>query len=740
MAESNGSSSRRSSIWIWAAGIVGSALLAIMVLFISRVGLFYQLELKTYDLRFTWRGPIELEPDNVAIVAIDDETFLSVPERHPFPRSYYARVNRNLIAAGARLIVWDVQFAEPMNPVQDSILAAATAEAPEKIIHAGKVVVREHKNIQGQQTQLMQPIPEIQAVNENLGIVNEALDIDGFSRRYQLYMTHSDKNYLALAMKALQVVEGMPDTVGLYRKEDHIEFGGREIPTNSPTTMLINFFGPAGHIPTYSFSDVLDDMEFDLRDGDTDYMFWITMSDEMFDVMTMTLDEQAVQLFRELRDDNPFKDKVVFIGASAPELFDLKKTPFFGFKHPETRRRIMETPGVEVHANAFLTLMSEKYITNVEPYVELAMLFVLAFGVFALNHLQRLLFGTVTTFVLGLLIVFTAFYVFIEHRVWLALVAPLLAILVSWMATTLYHYIKEQREKAMIRGMFSQYVPKKVVDALVENPDLMSLGGERRNMTALFTDVAGFTSVSERLSPEELVALLNEYLSEMSKIILDNEGIIDKYEGDLIMAEWGAPVAFEDHAAWACRAALKMQKRLVELREHWKKEGKPMLKSRVGINTGDMIVGNMGCLEVFDYTVMGDAVNLASRLEGANKAYGTTTMIGPETREQLPDTFTIRFLDNLRVKGKDEPVTVYELLCEAPDTLPDYKLKAIKLYEEGLKLFFDMQFADAKEKFDEALEHDPTDGPSRTYLERAIAYINNPPPEDWDKVFVLTEK
>jgi len=316
----------------------------------------------------------------------------------------------------------------------------------------------------------------------------------------------------------------------------------------------------------------------------------------------------------------------------------------------------------------------------------------------------------------------------------------LLAVVVAYPTNLVYRFILMQREKAMIRGMFGMYVPQKVVDALIANPELAKLGGERRRMSVLFTDVAGFSTFSEKMEPEALVHLLNEYLTELGQIIVDYDGIIDKYAGDNIMAEFGAPLWFPDHAARICRASIGMQKRLAELRLKWRSEGKPELYSRVGVNTGDMIIGNMGSLQKFDYTVMGDSVNLASRLEGANKVYGSTIMIGKNTYDDVKDLFVTRPLDFLQVKGKTEPVEVFELLAEKWEELTPEKQKCVELYRQAMDKFRTRQFREAGELFGQAEEADPTDGPSKTYHERAAMYFLEPPPPDWDMVWELHEK
>jgi adenylate cyclase len=447
-----------------------------------------------------------------------------------------------------------------------------------------------------------------------------------------------------------------------------------------------------------------------------------------------------VETFRQMRDANPFEGKIAFIGASAAELQDLKRTPFYAYSAPGQERRFREMPGVEVHVNAFQTLLDGTYIRNVPVLWEAGLVLLLMLGVFLLSNRTNLTIATIGSAALVLLITVVDYYLFIQHRTWLALVAPVLGIILAYIATTAWQYILEQKEKAMIRGMFSQYVPKKVVDELIVNPDMLKLGGERRRMTVLFTDIAGFTAISERLNPEEIVQLLNDYLSAMSQIILDNEGIIDKYEGDLIMAEWGAPVYFEEHAVYACRSALKMQRRLAELRKEWKAQGMPELQSRIGINTGHMVVGNMGCLEVFDYTVMGDAVNLASRLEGANRLYLSTIMVGEETYEDVKDRFVLRELDTIRVRGRAEAARVYELLAEKEEDLPPGRLEALRLYGEALDLYREGKFQEALEPLEKAIQAYPADGPSRALQRRCEQFVQSPPDRIWDGIWMLTEK
>lgn len=733
---------RRKRINWWLA-VVASALVTLLATVFGRTGVFYELELKTYDQRFLLRGPKSVDHSEVAVVTIDDEDFTALDTRWPFPRSYYAHAIRNLLGAGAKLIIVDVQlFESSADSLEDIALANATREAGDRVIHAAEISLTERKQLRDVLVRPILPAKRIRAAGSPVGVVNQIPDRDGFTRQYPFAFRVDSLNWLPLAMKAYQMLQPHPDTIQLYRDDpDVVHFADLEIPRMTETTFLINYYGPAGTFPVHAFSSVLDDPSFELADGDTDYMQWFTMSDAEFEALASAMPEASVDVFRRLRAGNPFRDKVVFIGSAAAALQDTKKTPFYAWSPPgEVAAGNEEMPGVEVHAHAFQTLVDRAWLHNAPLLAEIAATFVLALLVFSLNSRLGLALAAPATLLIGLLYLAGAYYAFAEHHLWLAAVSPTGGLLMMFVFTTGYRFVLEQRDKAQIRGMFSRYVPKRVVDEIIEHPEMLQLGGERRRMTVLFTDVAGFTSISEQMSADDLVALLNEYLSEMSRIILGHEGIIDKYEGDLIMAEWGAPVYNEQHSTLACRAALRMQRKLAEMREQWRREGHPALDSRVGINTGEMLVGNMGCLEVFDYTVMGDAVNIASRLEGANKSYGTKIMIGQETRDEVGDAFATRPLDLIRVKGRAEPVDAYELLAESEDELPPALRETLPAYEAGMRAYRARDFAAAEREFSRVFERVPDDGPSRTYLERCRQFIVEPPPEDWDGVHALTEK
>jgi adenylate cyclase len=316
---------------------------------------------------------------------------------------------------------------------------------------------------------------------------------------------------------------------------------------------------------------------------------------------------------------------------------------------------------------------------------------------------------------------------------------PVGTLALAYTAIVVYRFFTEEREKRMVKAFFSQQVSGDLLEALIADPAILKKPGERHEMTALFSDVAGFTSISERLEPEALVELLNEYLTAMTEILFEHGGYVDKYMGDGIMAFWNGLLRQPDHADLACRCALKSMRRLDALNAGLAKRGLAALKARIGINTGIMAAGYMGSTQKKQYTIMGDNVNLASRLEGANKAFGSAIMISEFTYEMVQDRFEVRFLDRIRVPGKAKPVKTYELLAEK-GALPEPWPSAMPIYHEAIHLFAERQFAEARMKFLDVLKVMGHDKPSETYVERAETFLETPPIRDWDGVFELKTK
>jgi adenylate cyclase len=330
-------------------------------------------------------------------------------------------------------------------------------------------------------------------------------------------------------------------------------------------------------------------------------------------------------------------------------------------------------------------------------------------------------------------------YLFINYKVVISLVSPAIGIVLGYFGSTAYHFLKERQQNVLIKGMFSQYVNKQVVQELLSNPDKLKLGGDKKNVTILFSDMAGFTTFSEGKSPEELVRFINGLLHEMTELIMHHSGTLDKYLGDAVMAFWGAPLEQEDHAYRACLTACEMQKKVSEISREWVQKGEKPLHIRIGLNSGDVIVGNVGGEKHKNYTVMGDNVNLASRLEGANKEYNSAIMISESTYEAAKNFVLVRELDSLRVKGKTKPTKVFELIGMKGESEAEERLKSLVDYNSALELYKQKNFAEASKLFQKCFS-DVQDFTSKMYLERATAYVENPPGDDWDGVFVMKTK
>ncbi len=338
-----------------------------------------------------------------------------------------------------------------------------------------------------------------------------------------------------------------------------------------------------------------------------------------------------------------------------------------------------------------------------------------------------------------ILYVVFSYWCFTRWGLWLDTVGPAAAALASFTLVTAYRQLTEERQKRWIRNVFQHYLSPEVVSEVLEQPDLLGLRGSIQEVTVFFSDLANFTSIAEGLPPEELTQLLNDYLTPMSNIIQEHGGCLDKYEGDLIMSFFGAPVQYPDHARRACLAALENQARLAQLRQGFRRDGRPLLYCRIGLASGLVRVGNMGSEMRFDYTVMGDTANLASRLEGANKLYATSILISESTRTAVGDAIRARELDLIRVKGRAEPVRVYELLAKAGELEESWE-EALKLFAEGLRLYRERRWQPAADQFRQVLAARSGDGPAAAFLRRCREYQENPPPGDWDGVFVATEK
>lgn len=429
------------------------------------------------------------------------------------------------------------------------------------------------------------------------------------------------------------------------------------------------------------------------------------------------------------------KNKIILIGYtdSAKGLYDLRATPI----DPNT-------PGVELHATAIQNLIDSKFMKRADILFHVVVMFIIMGIITFIFAMKRIKAKNANLVVFLLIAGYTiSGYIFFKFGIWIELFYPTACFITAYIVMNAENYLNEEVEKKHIRNLFSHYISPELVEKLIENPEMLKLGGEKKVLTAFFSDIKGFTSISENMKPEELVEFLNEYLSEMTEIILKNSGTIDKYIGDAVMGIFGAPVYSENHAVNACFAAIEYQKKLKLLRETEKNRGNAEIYARIGINTGEMVVGNMGCTigeqSKFNYTIIGDEVNLASRLEGANKFYGTEIMISSATYNFAKEYIEVRELDKIKVKGKKNAVTVYELIGKKGE-LTDEVNELKKIYEDGLKYYKLKEWKKAEEIFESAYKKFIFDGPVKLYLDRVREFINNPPDEKWDGVYEYETK
>lgn len=677
-------------------------------LLIYAIPLVHDLQNKSIDLIFEYRGPVSPPDTQVVIVALDDESLRSLNRKYPFPTQYYTHLVKNLDRAGAKLIVMDIEFTEPNfeHPERDLEFAQAINDAG-NVILAGKVVY-ELASGRVYNPQILPPIAPLIRSDAAWGIVNAIEDRDGFIRRYLLFDYVGEKIYYSLSIKAL---EKLSEPIVPQDPFDPVFIvGDHRIPKAQANSMYINYRGPKGTFRTYSFASVLDDSTFQL------------LPDEDTDIFEFHLEWET------------FKDKIVMVGASAEELQDNKFTPFFNY-----RGQSQKIPGVEIHANALSTILQDDFLSALPPF--LVLLYVLLIGAltsvltFSLRPFKSLFVSiAMVLFCIGL-----AFFMFTHFSLFFPMILPSMVIAFTFVGNTMIKIVAEQREKLRIRQTFQQYVAPSIVHKMLSSGELPAYGGERKELTILFSDIRQFTKFSESHEPEFVVSRLSNYLSNMVEIIFRHRGTLDKFVGDEIMALFGAPYYFDNHAELACQTALEMIEKLSMLSKEWSSTNGQFMKIGIGINTGKVLVGNLGSSQLFDYTVIGDQVNLGARLEGANKIYQTSIILSENTYNQVSKNALVRELDRVRVVGRMTPIRIYELLGmhSLPQLEKDYK---IKVFEEGLEAYRQMRWADALKLFRKVLKVFPNDGPSQVFIIRCLNYLEHSPDPDWDGVYDFVQK
>jgi adenylate cyclase len=587
-------------------------------------------------------------------------------------------------------------------------------------------------------------IPAIDDAKSNTGYFDAIIDNDGTIRRNALLKRDGLSYVESLAFKTFLIDQKLTasavidmENVGreesrgrVFKSLEALDKEGNsalKIPIDKKGFLQVNYSGPSYMFPYISATDVLSDgprME-------------VTE-------MSMNPDTGKWQFGHHSVDKAEFlKDKILVLGATAVGVYDLRVTPYEE-----------NFPGVETHANALSNLLVEAARARGEkvpadapgflrrsPLEETTMWIYLLVGGILLSALLTY-FGSVAG--LGFTVLFLSAiyyvdnYVLFKSGIVVTSLFPVCLVIFDFVGLTSFKYFTEERKKRELKGTFEKYVSPSIVNELLADPENIELGGKKMELTVMFSDVRGFTTISEKLDPRALSDLLNSYLTPMTNLVFANKGTLDKYMGDAIMAFWGAPVHFKDHAKHAARCALQMLVKLKELQAEYRAKGLPEIDIGIGLNTGDMSVGNMGSDTVRSYTVMGDAVNLGSRLEGINKQYGTRIIVSEFTFNEIKDTFVCREVDWVKVKGKAQPVRIFELVAEGK--ISPEKTSVLSLFAEGFRLYHEQKFREAAERFTNALSFDANDAPSQLYVERCEDYLREPPPSDWDGVFTMTSK
>ncbi len=714
----------------------------------DRIGTINILEKRFLDQMFLFRGTRPVS-DKIVIVDVDEKSIGELG-RWPWNRSIMAETIRKLHNEyNVKTILFDMIFAEPDPFTQfceelttnikenlgiesdalkcednDQQLADAISEAKdvvlgyylsniEEVDEETEKENREYFESRCLSTSFLgdpeicnipeyeNAIPNIDKIrnaSEYMGFFTIEPDNDGMFRRVPLVLKYKNEYYPSLSLMGLSVFLNKPiiaqmgeDLLYNEGKCVSIKLGDEEIPMNpseDKTMYLINYYGPGRTFKYISLSDV----------------------------------------FFGRAAKSQLEGRLVIIGVSALGIYDRRPIAFDS-----------EFPGVELHANVIENILQRDFLVRMPFYMYLEALAILFLGIIIslLLSKTRLQYGIIGSFIL-IISYFLIIYLLFTKGYYTKLTICTSEMLLLIIIISTFRYITEEKEKGKIRKAFSYYVTKQVVDEIMKDINQLKLGGEKRLMTVFFSDIRGFTTISEKLPPEILVNLLHEYLNPMTEIIFKYNGTLDKYMGDGIMAIFGAPLYTPDHAINCTKASLEMLDVLKNLKEDWQKRGLPEINIGIGINTGEMVVGNMGSRIKFEYTAIGDQVNLGSRLEGTNKEYGTNIIASEGTVRHLDNKFIVRELDFIRVKGKKEPVRIFEVIGDKSifKEIP----KWISTFEEGLGLYRAQKFDGAKIKFEETIKLRGEDKPSKVFIERIEIFKTDPPPVDWDGVFIMKTK
>jgi len=684
---------------------VGLGALALALLF-HVLDLARPLEWKSWDARLRLLARPERAGQDIVIFLIDQYSLDFFEKQQglpwPWPRQVYSAVIDYLRTGGAKAVFFDFLFSESSRAgIEDDqdmaramersgnvflTLSLSQKEESEEAVPASALerfaLANEDLPVSSYPIALSAGLPVDELIRAARGAGNVLFlpDKDGIFRRLPLA-----GSYLGRLIPSISVA--LADFIG----------GGKNlssVPVDSSGRMIIRYHGPAGTYKRFSIASIINS--------------WALIEEGK---------EPQVP-------PSEFSGKTILIGGNAPGILDNRPTPLSG-----------ACPGVEIQATMLDNLLRRDFIRVPPPAVFFGLLIFVslltAVGASVLRKIRQL----VVFFIFCLALPCGAVWLAFRAGFWLDFVVPEFSVVAGFLGASLLNYSVEGKQRRFIKSVFQHYLSPDVIERVIENPALLRLGGEKREITSFFSDVAGFTTISEALAPEELVNLLNEYLSEMTDLILSSGGTLDKYEGDAIIAFWNAPLDQPDHALRACRAALSCQKRLAALQPRFLEKYGRAVAMRIGLNSGAAVVGNMGSTRRFDYTAMGDTINLAARLEGACKQYKVLILAGEETFRRVQNELAVREVDIVRVVGKAKPVAVYEIIGEKSGLTPE-ETERLRLYEEAREAYKRRGWERAAALFGK-IEGDAL---AALYKERCDGLKTSPPAEDWDGVFHLKSK
>lgn len=697
-----------------------SAISLLTILLINRFSFFRLTELKSLDFRLTHFARSDMADTNIIIAAIDQNSldfFEKQEVSWPWPREFYSSMVDYLSECGAKAVIFDIDFSSSeieRNDVDPQISEQAFAGSLkaagnciigvslkniEKGDQPGNPILRKHRLSPFDYKNLplfnsaSAPLASFQEGAKMLGSVNVFPDEDGIIRRVPLLFRVNDFFVPQLGFGSWTMISG--------KSANEVKNAIETIPTDKNGRYLIKWYGsggPGGVYKYYSIHSII------------------------------------VSGYKAKQNVNPdvapelFRNKIVLVGGSAVGLMDYKPVPFSseaGF------------PGMEIHANIINNLIKNDFVYSVPGYFGwiAALIFIILVPVIFFKVRGIALTVSLIIF-LGVAYFSASIFLFTFNSTIIPVVLPIASVIISLIFSAIVSYELEGRRKRELKKIFSRYLSPKIVDELAENPEYLELGGKEVEATVYFSDIKNFTSISERMQPKDLVKYLNEYFAVCTNIILKHEAMLDKYIGDAVMAVFGIPVEKPLHPVEACYAALEVQRALKQKNSFG---NGPDFQTRIGINTGKMIVGNIGTELHLDFTVIGDTVNLSSRLEGVNKVFGTSIIISEYTYNLAKDYIEVRELDDLTVKGKEIPVRIYELISEK-GKITKAHADMVKLFNEGLMFYRAREWDKAIICFNNVLSTYPEDKASQVYIQRCNLLAKETLPDNWRGVFNLQEK